>query len=71
MPTCFHSSFTGITRERVLVSSIHLTWLGIHWLDLAMYVTGSRITHVAGFSGNVGGQPIDTEDSAAISLRFG
>ena len=48
----------------------HLTWLGIHWLDLAMYVTGSQITHVAGFSGNVGGQPIDTEDSAAISLRF-
>jgi predicted dehydrogenase len=48
----------------------HLTWLGIHWLDLAMYLTGSRITHVAGFSGNVGGQPIDTEDSAAISLRF-
>jgi len=48
----------------------HLTWLGIHWLDLAMYISGSRITHVAGFSGNVGGQPIDTEDSAALSLRF-
>lgn len=48
----------------------HLTWLGIHWLDLAMHVTDASVTHVAGFYGNVGGQPIDTEDSAVLSLRF-
>lgn len=48
----------------------HLIWLGIHWLDLAMHVTGSRITHVAGFTANVGGQPIDVEDSAAAALHF-
>ena len=48
----------------------HLAWLGIHWLDLAMYLTGSNITEVAGFTGNVGGQPIDVEDSAAIALKF-
>jgi predicted dehydrogenase len=48
----------------------HLTWIGIHWLDLAMYVTGSRIEQVAGFTGNVGGQPIDVEDSAAVALKF-
>lgn len=48
----------------------HLIWLGIHWLDLAMYISGSRITEVAGFTGNVGGQPIDTEDAASISFRF-
>ena len=48
----------------------HLIWLGIHWLDLAMYLTGSRITEVAGFTGVVGGQPLDTEDSAAIALKF-
>ncbi len=48
----------------------HLIWLGIHWLDLAMYITGSSIVETAGFSGNVGGQPIDTEDSAAVALRF-
>ena len=48
----------------------HLIWLGIHWLDLAMYVTGSRITEVTGFSGVVGGQPLDTEDSAAIAMKF-
>jgi predicted dehydrogenase len=48
----------------------HLIWLGIHWLDLAMYVSGSRIRDVAGFTANVGGQPIDTEDSAVVALRF-
>lgn len=48
----------------------HLIWLGIHWLDLAMYLTGSKITEVAGFTANVGGQPLDVEDSAAMALRF-
>ena len=48
----------------------HLSWLGIHSLDQAMYLTNSKITEVAGFAGNVGGQPIDVEDSAAIALRF-
>ena len=48
----------------------HLIWLGIHWLDLAMYITQASITDVAGFIANVGGQPIDVEDSAAATLRF-
>ncbi len=48
----------------------HLIWLGIHWLDLTMYLTGSDIVEVAGFAGNVGGQPIDVEDSAALSLKY-
>lgn len=48
----------------------HLIWLGIHWLDLAMYLTGSKITDVAGFAGNVGGQPLDVEDSAALAVKF-
>lgn len=48
----------------------HLSWLGIHWLDQAMYLTGSNIVEVAGFTGNVGGQPIEVEDSAAIALKF-
>jgi predicted dehydrogenase len=47
-----------------------LIWLGIHWLDLALYVSGLKIRQVAGFAGVVGGQPIDIEDSAALSLRF-
>lgn len=48
----------------------HLIWLGIHWLDLGMYLTHSSITEVAGFTANVGGQPIDVEDSAVFSLKF-
>jgi predicted dehydrogenase len=48
----------------------HLIWLGIHWLDLAMYMTGSRIRTVAAFTANVGRQPITAEDSAVVTLRF-
>jgi predicted dehydrogenase len=48
----------------------HLIWLGIHWLDLALYITGLRVQQVAGFAGVVGGQPIDVEDSAAVSIAF-
>ena len=48
----------------------HLIWLGIHWLDLAMYVTGSSIVEVAGFTTNVGRQPIDIEDAAVSAFRF-
>lgn len=48
----------------------HLIWLGIHWLDLINYITGRRVQQVAGFTGNVGGQPIDVEDSAVVALRW-
>ena len=48
----------------------HLIWLGIHWLDLAMYVSGSKIREVSAFTANVGGQPVDIEDSAAVTMRF-
>jgi predicted dehydrogenase len=47
-----------------------LTWVGIHWLDLALFVTGLKVKQVTGFAGNVGGQPIDVEDSAALSMHF-
>lgn len=48
----------------------HLIWLGIHWLDLAMHITGLSITEVAAMVQNVGGQPIDVEDSATVVFRF-
>ncbi len=48
----------------------HLIWLGIHWLDLSTYVTGSKIREVSAFTANVGRQPIDVEDSAAVTMRF-
>jgi predicted dehydrogenase len=56
--------------QRARAGGGHLIWLGIHWLDLAMYVTRSKIRAVAGFTANVGGQPIDTEDSAVVAMRF-
>jgi predicted dehydrogenase len=48
----------------------NLIWLGIHWLDLALRITGLKVKQVAGFAGVVGGQPLDVEDSAAVALRF-
>ena len=48
----------------------HLAWFGIMWLDMALYITGLKVEAVAGFAGNVGGQPIDVEDAAVLSLRF-
>lgn len=47
-----------------------LSWLGIHWLDLSMYLTGSSISDVSGFTALVGGEPIDVEDSAALAFRY-
>jgi UDP-N-acetyl-2-amino-2-deoxyglucuronate dehydrogenase len=48
----------------------HLIWLGIHWLDLVLYISGLKVRDVAGFTAVVGGQPLDVEDSAAIAMRF-
>ncbi len=48
----------------------HLLWLGIHYLDLIQYMSGQSVRQVAGFYGNVGGQPIDVEDAAVVALQF-
>ena len=56
------------SRERA--GGGHLIWLGIHWLDLAMFVTGSSIVAATGLTANVGGQPLNVEDSAVAALRF-
>jgi len=48
----------------------HFIWLGIHWLDLVLHITGLKVQQVSGLSGVVGGQPIDVEDSAAVALGF-
>jgi predicted dehydrogenase len=56
--------------DRARAGGGHLMWLGIHWIDLAMFITGSQIIETAGFTGIVGGQPLKVEDSAAMALRF-
>lgn len=48
----------------------HLTWLGIHWLDLSMYLTGSEIVETKGFFTNIGGEKINVEDSAVVALKY-
>jgi predicted dehydrogenase len=47
-----------------------LIWLGIHWLDLAMHITGAEVRDVAALAANVGGQPIEVEDAAAVAMQF-
>jgi len=63
----YHKSWYA---QKARAAGGHLIWLGIHWLDLATYVTGSKIRDVSAFTANVGGQPIDIEDSAAVTMRF-
>jgi predicted dehydrogenase len=48
----------------------HLIWLGIHWLDMLLHLTGERVTAVQAMAGNVGGGPIDVEDLATVNLRL-
>ena len=43
---------------------------GIHQIDVAQFITGRRIRRVSGFSRNVGGLPIEIEDSNALTLEF-
>jgi predicted dehydrogenase len=64
----YHKSWRA---KKAMVGGGHLMWLGIHWLDLAMFITKSPIRQVTGFTTNIGGQPIDTEDSAVVAMQFG
>ena len=63
----YHKSWFA---DRARAGGGHLAWLGIHGLDLIMEITNSTITHVAGFTGVVGGQPLQSEDTAAMALKF-
>ncbi len=56
--------------DRTRAGGGHLAWLGIHWLDLLLHLTGRRVVAVGGFTGNVGGQPLQIEDSAALVMRL-
>lgn len=47
-----------------------LIYHGIHYLDLIQQLLGESITEIHCFTQNVGGQPIDVEDSAVLSFRF-
>jgi len=47
-----------------------LIYHGVHYLDVIQHLLGDSIREINGFTQNVGGQPIQVEDSAAVSFRF-
>jgi UDP-N-acetylglucosamine 3-dehydrogenase len=47
-----------------------LIFHGIHYIDLIRFLTGDIIAQVCGFCRNVGGQPIEVEDAAVVSMVF-
>ena len=58
------------TFSKALAGGGHLVWLGIHWIDLMLYITGERVEEVQAMTAVVGGAPIDVEDLALVNLRF-
>lgn len=63
----YHSTWYA---DKTRAGGGHLIWLGIHWLDLAMFLTGTAIVRATGAIANVGGQPVSAEDSAVATLHF-
>src|SRR5438105_270949 len=47
-----------------------LLWLGIHDVDGLLWLAGQPIVEVQAAIANVGGDAIDVEDAASITLRF-
>jgi len=65
--TAYHKLWVA---DRSRAGGGQLIMHGIHYLDLIQYITGDRVRRVSGFYGNVGGQPIDTEDAAVAAMEF-
>ncbi len=47
-----------------------LSWLGCHWLDLMHHFLDSEAVEVGAIAAEVGGNGIDVEDAASLSLRY-
>jgi predicted dehydrogenase len=47
-----------------------LSWLGCHWLDLMHFLLDSEVAEVSAITAEVGGNGIDVEDAASVSLRY-
>jgi predicted dehydrogenase len=43
---------------------------GLHYIDLIAFFTGEHVAKVAAICANVGGQPIEVEDAAAVGMQF-
>ena len=47
-----------------------LHWLGCHWLDFMRWSTSAEVKEVASILGTTSKEPIDVEDTAALSMMF-
>ena len=48
-----------------------LHWLGVHDLDLLLWLSGERIVELHAMTGTLSGEPIDVEDVISMSVRYG
>ncbi len=48
-----------------------LQWLGCHWLDLMLFITGQPVTAVTAMTARQTTDQIEVEDTATVLLRFG
>ena len=62
----FHRSWLA---SRDTAGGGNLIWLGIHYVDLLQHLTQDRIARVSAMTRNVGGQPIDVEDSVGVTFQ--
>lgn len=47
-----------------------LHWLGCHWVDALLWVSGEQIVEVQAMAANVLGEQIDVEDAISVAFRF-
>jgi predicted dehydrogenase len=47
-----------------------LSWLGVHWLDLLVYLTGQRVKRVTALAGSVNPEKVAVEDAACLALEY-
>jgi predicted dehydrogenase len=55
-------------RERSGGGVLH--WLGVHDLDMLLWLTGDRIVEVQAVAGTVSGEPIEVEDVISLAVRY-
>ena len=56
--------------KRGLAGGGILSWLGCHYIDLIRYMLDDEITLVSAMVGSLGGEEIEVEDVACLSIRF-
>jgi predicted dehydrogenase len=47
-----------------------LHWLGCHWVDALLWISGEHIVEVQAMTANVLGEKIDVEDAISVAFRF-